>query len=247
MANNHPAYVEQVRQIAPEYLRDREVGLAELARFCTEPDQEPYAWWQARPGRGSRRCCHGLSCTRRVACGSCRSLSRPGGVRRTTVPRLLTPSPGNSRTCSVRKYQHHSQMRLGTATCCACFGIPPLYARRLASALCSSWTASMRTVAWIARPDTASQGSCLRVLRQGAALSWRVVLIRRYRRMCPTITCCATSASCAPLRLPLMRWLFAGPWSANCIYFWMVPPLTRTCSVCSSRQAVVLGLVTSPS
>lgn len=41
------AYLEQVRRIAPPQLHEREDELAELAAFCTEPDQGPYAWWRA--------------------------------------------------------------------------------------------------------------------------------------------------------------------------------------------------------
>lgn len=42
-----PAYLEQVRQIAPEELPGREEELAELAAFCTGRGQSPYAWWRA--------------------------------------------------------------------------------------------------------------------------------------------------------------------------------------------------------
>src|SRR6266568_1182330 len=42
-----PAYLEQVRQIAPEELRGREEELAELAAFCSGRGQSPYAWWRA--------------------------------------------------------------------------------------------------------------------------------------------------------------------------------------------------------
>ena len=44
------AYLEQVRRIAPPDppgLVAREEELAELARFCVEPDGGPYVWWQA--------------------------------------------------------------------------------------------------------------------------------------------------------------------------------------------------------
>lgn len=41
------AYLEQVRRIAPPRLHEREEELAELAAFCTEPGQGPYAWWRA--------------------------------------------------------------------------------------------------------------------------------------------------------------------------------------------------------
>src|SRR5262249_32773247 len=41
------AYLEQVRQIAPLQLRDRDGELAELAAFSTEPDRGPYVWWRA--------------------------------------------------------------------------------------------------------------------------------------------------------------------------------------------------------
>jgi hypothetical protein len=43
-------HLEQVRRIAPRYppgLVGREDQLAELARFCIDPDGPPYAWWQA--------------------------------------------------------------------------------------------------------------------------------------------------------------------------------------------------------
>jgi hypothetical protein len=41
------AYLEQVRQIAPPELLDREDELAELAAFCGGAGQGPYAWWRA--------------------------------------------------------------------------------------------------------------------------------------------------------------------------------------------------------
>ncbi|WP_116071912.1 P-loop domain-containing protein [Asanoa ferruginea] len=41
------SYLEQVRQIAPATLVDRDAELAELAAFCTAPDGGPYAWWRA--------------------------------------------------------------------------------------------------------------------------------------------------------------------------------------------------------
>ena len=40
-------YWRQVRRIAPEYLRDREPELDELAAFCTAPDGPAYTWWRA--------------------------------------------------------------------------------------------------------------------------------------------------------------------------------------------------------
>lgn len=40
-------YQEQVRRIAPPALLEREVELAELAAFCTEPDRGTYSWWRA--------------------------------------------------------------------------------------------------------------------------------------------------------------------------------------------------------
>ena len=49
------AYLEQVRRIAPPDppgLRDRDADMAELARFCLDPDSPPYAWWQAGPWAG---------------------------------------------------------------------------------------------------------------------------------------------------------------------------------------------------
>jgi tetratricopeptide (TPR) repeat protein len=48
-------YLEQVRRIAPPGplgLRDRDVELAELARFCLDPDGPSYAWWRADPWAG---------------------------------------------------------------------------------------------------------------------------------------------------------------------------------------------------
>jgi hypothetical protein len=41
------AYSGQVRRIAPPELHGRGAELAELAAFCTEPGQDPYAWWRA--------------------------------------------------------------------------------------------------------------------------------------------------------------------------------------------------------
>src|SRR5215475_13989053 len=41
------AYLEQVKQVAPAALLDREGELAELVRFCAEPDRSPYLWWRA--------------------------------------------------------------------------------------------------------------------------------------------------------------------------------------------------------
>jgi hypothetical protein len=49
------AYLEQVRRIAPPDppgLRDRDAELAELARFCVDPDGASYAWWRAAPWAG---------------------------------------------------------------------------------------------------------------------------------------------------------------------------------------------------
>ena len=49
------AYLEQVRRIAPPDppgLRDRDEELAELARFCLNPDGPQYAWWRAGPWAG---------------------------------------------------------------------------------------------------------------------------------------------------------------------------------------------------
>ncbi|MDN3351436.1 hypothetical protein [Actinomadura sp. DC4] len=40
-------YRQQVLRIAPSELRGRRAELAELAAFCTAPDQGPYAWWRA--------------------------------------------------------------------------------------------------------------------------------------------------------------------------------------------------------
>ena len=44
------AYLEQVRDTAPDALIGREGELAEWAEFCAGPD--PYAWWQAGPWAG---------------------------------------------------------------------------------------------------------------------------------------------------------------------------------------------------
>src|SRR5215831_9714463 len=41
------AYLEQVRQIAPPELVDRDGELTELAAFCTEPERATYVWWRA--------------------------------------------------------------------------------------------------------------------------------------------------------------------------------------------------------
>jgi len=46
------AYLEQVRRIAPPDLRDRDEELAELARFCLDPEAGPYVWWRAGPWAG---------------------------------------------------------------------------------------------------------------------------------------------------------------------------------------------------
>jgi len=49
------AYLEQVRRIAPPDppgLLDRDAELAELARFCLDPDGAPYTWWRAGPWAG---------------------------------------------------------------------------------------------------------------------------------------------------------------------------------------------------
>ena len=46
------AYLEQVRRIAPPQLHDRDSELAELAAFCTEPNQGAYVWWRAGPWTG---------------------------------------------------------------------------------------------------------------------------------------------------------------------------------------------------
>ena len=45
-------YLEQVRRIAPPSLKDRDAELAELARFCLDPDGASYAWWRAGPWAG---------------------------------------------------------------------------------------------------------------------------------------------------------------------------------------------------
>ena len=49
------AYLEQVRRIAPPDppgLLDRDAELAELARFCLDPDGASYTWWRAGPWAG---------------------------------------------------------------------------------------------------------------------------------------------------------------------------------------------------
>jgi hypothetical protein len=49
------AYLEQVRRIAPPDppgLLDRDAELAELARFCLDPEGAPYTWWRAGPWAG---------------------------------------------------------------------------------------------------------------------------------------------------------------------------------------------------
>ena len=49
------AYLQQVRRIAPPDppgLVGREAELAELARFCLEPDLGSYMWWRAGPWAG---------------------------------------------------------------------------------------------------------------------------------------------------------------------------------------------------
>jgi hypothetical protein len=49
------SYLEQVRRIAPPEppgLRDREPELAALARFCLDPGDTSYMWWQAGPWAG---------------------------------------------------------------------------------------------------------------------------------------------------------------------------------------------------
>lgn len=43
----YSAYLEQVRQIAPQQLHERDNELTELAAFCIEPGRGPYEWWQA--------------------------------------------------------------------------------------------------------------------------------------------------------------------------------------------------------
>jgi hypothetical protein len=40
-------YLDHVGQIAPERLEDRDRELNDLAAFCLDPGQGPYAWWQA--------------------------------------------------------------------------------------------------------------------------------------------------------------------------------------------------------
>jgi hypothetical protein len=47
-----PAYLAQVRSIAPPDLAGRDAELAELADFCTGAGTESYAWWQAEAWAG---------------------------------------------------------------------------------------------------------------------------------------------------------------------------------------------------
>jgi|SRR5579859_626755 len=53
------AYLEQVKRIAPELLRDRDAELAELAAFCTEPARGPMYRGGPSHGAASPRCCRG--------------------------------------------------------------------------------------------------------------------------------------------------------------------------------------------
>ena len=49
------AYLEQVRRIAPPSrpgLIDRDAEMADLAKFCLDPEGASYAWWQAGPWAG---------------------------------------------------------------------------------------------------------------------------------------------------------------------------------------------------
>jgi hypothetical protein len=46
----HSAYLEQVRDLAPQNLIGRDSELAEWAEFCVGPGT--YAWWQAGPWAG---------------------------------------------------------------------------------------------------------------------------------------------------------------------------------------------------
>ena len=49
------SYLEQVRRIVPPDppgLIGRDAELAELARFCLDPDGGPYVWWRAGPWAG---------------------------------------------------------------------------------------------------------------------------------------------------------------------------------------------------
>jgi hypothetical protein len=41
------AYLEQVRQIAPPQLHERDSEMVSLVAFCTEPNLGPYMWWRA--------------------------------------------------------------------------------------------------------------------------------------------------------------------------------------------------------
>jgi tetratricopeptide (TPR) repeat protein len=45
-------YLEQVRRMAPEVLRERESELAELTRFCMDEDPTPYRWLRAEAWAG---------------------------------------------------------------------------------------------------------------------------------------------------------------------------------------------------
>lgn len=48
----HSGYLEQVRQIAPAELHDRDGELAELAAFCRDPGSAAYMWWRAAAWTG---------------------------------------------------------------------------------------------------------------------------------------------------------------------------------------------------
>ncbi|WP_405812921.1 MULTISPECIES: trypsin-like peptidase domain-containing protein [unclassified Streptomyces] len=46
------AYMHQVQRIAPLILKGRDAELEELSKFCTDPNQGPYVWWQAQAWSG---------------------------------------------------------------------------------------------------------------------------------------------------------------------------------------------------
>jgi hypothetical protein len=52
LLSQRPAYLAQVRQIAPPALVGRGAELEELARFCLDGQGGAYVWWQAGPWAG---------------------------------------------------------------------------------------------------------------------------------------------------------------------------------------------------
>ncbi|MFC4055693.1 hypothetical protein ACFOY4_38915 [Actinomadura syzygii] len=47
------AYLQQVEQIFPWELLDRDTELVELTRFCTRPQGASYVWWQGLAWTGN--------------------------------------------------------------------------------------------------------------------------------------------------------------------------------------------------